>query len=114
QRAAAITDDPLLVAERLGEAFSQADADVFDGVMRVDMQVAVRLDFEVEQRVPGEQREHVIEESDAGADLDLLRAVQFELQPDVGLGGLAMNRGGAGHAEAVRGGEWNSRKDRSM
>ena len=37
-----------LVAERLTERFAQADGDIFDGVVRIDMQVAHRGDSQVE------------------------------------------------------------------
>ena len=45
----------------------------------------------------GQQREHVVEEADAGGDLGLAGAVEVQLQVDLGFGRLAVNRGGAWH-----------------
>ena len=48
----------------------------------IDLQVAGGLDGQVEGRMFGQQRQHVIEESDAGGDLRLARAVQHQFQLD--------------------------------
>ena len=46
---------------------AERDAGVLDRVVPVHVEVALRLDREVEQRVAGERLEHVVEEPDAGA-----------------------------------------------
>ena len=51
--------------------------------MRVDVQVALGLHGQVDEAVPGEQRQHVIEEADAGLDLALAGAVEVEAERDV-------------------------------
>ena len=56
--------------------------------------MAVHL--EVDQAVLGEEREHVVEEPDAGVDLRDASAVEVDPQRDVGLGGLALQAGFAG------------------
>ena len=48
-------------------------------------------------RVLGQQREHVVEESDAGGDLGLADAVEQQFQFDLGFGRLAMNFGSTRH-----------------
>ena len=55
-----------LVADRPGERLSQRDADVLDGVVRIDVQVALGFDLEVEHAVAGHLVEHVLEERQAG------------------------------------------------
>jgi hypothetical protein len=37
--------------------------------MLVDMEIAVRLDFQIQAPMASQQRQHVIEKSDAGRDL---------------------------------------------
>ena len=64
--AGAVAADAALVAERLRERAAERDADVLDGVVVVDVQVAGGADLEVEERVAGELVEHVVEEADAG------------------------------------------------
>ena len=44
----AIPPNGLPVAQRLAESISQANADVLHGVMSVDLQIARRVDFEIE------------------------------------------------------------------
>jgi hypothetical protein len=43
----------------------------------------------------GDLIEHVVKEANAGVHLALTRAVQVELHPDAGFGGLAADVGGA-------------------
>ena len=50
----------------LDQRLTEANADVLDGVMRIDVEVAAGLDVEVEQGVLGQQRQHVVEKADAG------------------------------------------------
>ena len=65
----AVAADALLVADRLGDRLAERDADVFDRVVAVDVQVALGVDVEVDQAVAGDLVEHVVEEADAGGEL---------------------------------------------
>jgi ferritin-like protein len=47
------------------------------------------FDLEVEGAVAGDLVEHVVEETDAGVELALARTVQVDLDPDLGLEGVA-------------------------
>ena len=69
----AVAAHALLVADRLGQRLAERDADILDGVVRVDVQVALRLDLEVDHAVTGDLVEHVIEEADAGGELATCR-----------------------------------------
>ena len=51
----------LLVAHRFCECLAERDADVFHGVMCIDVQVASRLDLEIEHAMARDLVEHVIE-----------------------------------------------------
>ena len=64
--------------------------------MEVDMQVALGAQLQVEQRVAGQRREHVVEEADPGIDLGGAGPVEVQRQRDVGFSG------GAGDGVAVR------------
>lgn len=97
KRETAVAREAGLITECLSERLSEADADVFDGVMKVDINVALRRHREVEQTVLCEQRQHVIEESDASVDLGLPGAVEIQLQNDVGFSGAASDGRDASH-----------------
>ena len=63
--------DPGPIPERLGKRGPQGQGHVLDRVMVVDVDIARRVDLEVEQRVMGERPEQVVEEANAGVDLAL-------------------------------------------
>ena len=65
-----------LVTERLGEHLAEHDADVLDGVVRVDLEIAPRRDEQIEAAVAAELAQHVVEERDAGDDVDVTGAVE--------------------------------------
>ena len=62
----AVARDAELVAERLAQRFAERQRAVLDGVMLVDLEIAVALELEREAAVFGDLLEHVIEEADAG------------------------------------------------
>ena len=66
-----------LVAEGAVEGFAERDADVFDGVVLIDVEIAVAFEFEIECAVAGEQLQHVIEEANAGGDLVLAAGLRW-------------------------------------
>ena len=78
------------------------DRGVLDGVVRVDVGVALGLHGEVDQRVPGERVEHVVVEPDAGGDVGAAGAVEVDLDEDLGLLGLPLDACGPGHADRAR------------
>jgi len=94
--------DAALVAEGFGEGLAEGDADVFDRVVLVDVEVADALELEVEAAVAGEAFEHVVEEADAGGDGVLAGAVDVEAERDFGFERVALDSRDAGFA----GGLW--------
>ena len=58
--------DAAAIAERRRHRLAERDAEVLDGVVLIDVEVAAGVDLEVEGAVPREQLEHVIEKADAG------------------------------------------------
>ncbi len=80
---------PFLSPSALIERLAQSDADVFDGVVLIDVEIAFAGEFEIEAAMAGEQLEHVIEKANAGRDLVRAAAVNGEREMDVGLVGVA-------------------------
>ena len=73
------------VAERLRHRLAERDAEILDGVMLIDVEIAARVDRQVERAVPREQLQHVIEKADAGAHVVPALAVERERQRDLRL-----------------------------
>ncbi len=69
----AVARDAAAVADRGAQAFAEHDADVLDGVMDVDVGVALGFDREAEPAVPRESVEHVAEEAVRHRDPDRRR-----------------------------------------
>ena len=78
--------------------FRSRDADVFDGVVLVYVEVAFGGDGEIERTVARDEIEHVIEEANAGGDFGFAAAVEREAEANVCFGGDAVDGGGAAHA----------------
>ena len=97
-RGVAVAGDAALVAQRLGERLAQRDRDVLDGVVGVDVQVAVGLHGEVDAAVLGQRGEHVVVEPDAGGDVDRAGAVEVDLDDELGLAGGPLDACSAVHA----------------
>ena len=87
----AVTPHALLVAKRPGERLAKRDAAVLDGVMMIHLDVAVATQVEIHRRVLREQRQHVIEERNAGVDFRLAPAVDVQAEPNLRLAGVAFN-----------------------
>src|SRR5262249_7146666 len=84
---------PALVAQRFAQRVPQNDADVLDRVVQVDLEVALRLDGEVESRVLSELFDHVVEERDAGGDARRSGSVDDKRDGDGRLLGLTPQLG---------------------
>src|SRR4051812_48781820 len=74
--------DSPTISQRHRYRFAEGDADIFDGVVLVDIEVALGRDLQIESTVPGDELQHVIEESDPGADVIASAAVQLQAQSD--------------------------------
>ena len=75
-------DDAGALAERLGKRRAERDGHVLDRVMGIDMKIARRRDLEIDQRVPRDLLEHVIEKADPGLDPGRTRPVEIERDAD--------------------------------
>ena len=62
----AVAGDAGFVADGLFQGRAEGDADIFNGVVVVDVEIAFGGDADTEQAVAGDLGEHVVEEADAG------------------------------------------------
>jgi len=77
----AVATQAPLVTQRARQGLAQRDADVLNRVVRIDVQVTTRNDVEVDQSVPRDLLEHVVEEGHAGGEIPPPAAI--EIQPDI-------------------------------
>ena len=73
--------DAALVADRRRDRLAERDADVLDGVVLIDVEIAGGLHLQVEPAVARDQVEHVIEKADAGVILEAALAVERRASP---------------------------------
>ena len=89
QQAGAIAADSALVSQRLHQRLAERNAGILDRVVVVDMGVALGLDGEVDQRMPRQLVQHMVEEPDPGPVVVLPGAVEVHGDLDRGFRGLA-------------------------
>src|SRR6266852_3563600 len=82
---------------------AESNADIFDRVMLIHVEIATRVHVQIKRAVPCNQLEHMIEEADSRGDARLSASIQIQLQANVGLACLAMNYCSAWHAESFFG-----------
>jgi hypothetical protein len=76
---------------------AQADSNIFGCMVAIDMGVSIAMDFEVNQAVPGEKGQHVIQKANTCRDLGNPSPVQVENELNIGFGGFPMNRRNSCH-----------------
>jgi len=89
----AVAADAFLVADGLGKRLAEGDADVFDGVVVVDVQVAAGLDGHVDQAVTGNLVEHVLKEGNPDVEIGLASAIEIDGDLDLGFQRVARDAG---------------------
>src|SRR5687767_4488271 len=76
-------------AERRRHRFTERDADVFDRVMLIDVEIAGNLQRQVEGAVTRHELQHVVEKPDAGGDVVAAAPFQRQLQANRGFARVA-------------------------
>src|SRR5262249_40118071 len=71
----AITADAGAIAQRLGHRLTQHNAGILDRMVLVDMQIAFRVQFDIDETVPGKLLQHMVEEADPGDNASSTGAV---------------------------------------
>ena len=82
---------PRLLPSAVEHRLAERDADVFDGVVLIDVEVARGLHLQVEAAVARDQIQHVIEKADAGAVVVAALAVEGQRHLDLRLGRPAID-----------------------
>ena len=88
-----VAADALALAQRPRNRLAERDAGILDRVVVVDVQVALRPDRHVDQRMARKLLQHVVEKADAGGDFEAAGAVEIDFHRDGGLLGLAGDTG---------------------
>ena len=81
----AVAFDAAFVAKRLEKTFAKHNRRVFDGVVLVNVQVALGVDRKVAHAVASDLLKHVVKESEPCAYVTLACAVEVQLHEHVGL-----------------------------
>ncbi len=87
------TADTGLRAERGLQDFADGDGDVFHGVVHIDVSIASSFDGEINKRVLGQRRKHVIVKRHRGVNVGLSGAVQVHFNNDAGFARDAFHPG---------------------
>ena len=87
----------MLVTDGLFESFAEADAEIFDGVVSIDLHIPFGPNFEIEKAVPGQQHQHVVEKGYRCGDVPAAGAVQGQGQMNPGFCGLPIDGRAAWH-----------------
>jgi hypothetical protein len=61
--------DSFTLSQRFSEELAKHDADIFNGMVLIDIQISVRVERQIEAAMFREQFEHVVEEPDSGRNL---------------------------------------------
>ena len=78
QNEEAVATNTRLVTQGFLDGGAQDNAHVLDGVVVINLRITVGLNLEVDEGVAAEERQHVVEEGDAGRDFGNPRAVQVD------------------------------------
>ena len=87
---------PAQIAESAADRLTEREPGILHRMMKIDVEVALGGDVEVDQAVTGELIEHMVEKSDAGRDTGGPGPVEIDGDLELGLFGLARD-GGAAH-----------------
>ena len=92
-----MASDAAFITERALYGFAQNDANVFDGVMLIDFEIAASVESKIESAVTCEEFEHVVEKAYACGYSRVAAAIEIQAHADVCLAGLAFDIGGSRH-----------------
>jgi hypothetical protein len=88
--------DAAPLAQCLGDGLAERQRRILGRVMLIDMQIAIHLQRDVDQRVSRQLLDHMIEEADPGRDIIDTRPIEVDGDIDRGFRGLAAD-GGCAH-----------------
>ena len=83
QRKMPVTANPRFVSERLNKRLAKRNSNIFGQMVPVNMNIPRRPDFQVNERMPREKRECMVEKAEAGLDFGRTGPVEIELKRNV-------------------------------
>ena len=86
----AIAAQPFLVAQCFGDSLPERDPHIFNCVMRIDMQITLRLNLQVDQPMAGDLVQHVVQKRHAGRQPGDTSTVQIDSDRDLRLKRIAI------------------------
>lgn len=89
----AIATDARLVPECLPHRLAQRDPDIFCGVVIVDVEVSLGMDFQIPEAMASQQDEHMVEETNTGSDVVAAIPIDVQYQANPGLASFAFDTG---------------------
>ena len=95
----AIAHQTFFVADCLGHCLPEYDADILDGMVGIDFQIATGLNTQINHSVPRYLIEHMLEERDAGGQLSVPVTIEIDLDGYLAFFRIAAN---FGHSVAHR------------
>jgi len=84
-----ITAQTFFIATSLGKCLPQRDADILHRMVRIDMQITLGLDRQIDEPMAGNLIEHVIEKRHTAIQTGLARTIQIEMHADLGFESVA-------------------------
>ena len=87
----AVAHDALLVTKRLLEGLAKRNADIFDGVVIVDVQIAVGADFKIEGAVARDLFEHMLEKRNTSGKAGFAGSIKIERDADLRFQRIALH-----------------------
>jgi hypothetical protein len=87
----AIAHDSCLFADSLGDGLPEGYPNIFNCVMRIDVQIALRDDVDVNQPMTANLVEHVFEKRHTRFQLAMTITIQIDTDLDLSLTGITLN-----------------------
>ena len=101
-----IAHDPAPVAERVGHCLPEGQRRILDRVMLVDVEIALHVHADVDQRMARQLFDHMVEKADSGRHAVGAGAVEIDADANTRLARVAgdgrrAGSGGVGHARPL-------------
>src|SRR5690606_5977962 len=89
-----ITAHAGLVSGCSGKGLTQCDADIFDRMVVVNVNITIAMDVEIDEAMPGDLVQHVVQKGYTGVDGLAARAIKIDGRSHAGFLGIAGNVSG--------------------
>ena len=86
-----IPPNAFLVTHRPGNRLTQRNPDILNRMVGVNVQVTLRLDFQINQPMPGHLVEHVVEKWHTSGQICPADSVKIEGNPNLGFIGVTLD-----------------------